>query len=97
MLLYHDEEDVFTGQNTEVLVKLLCKELFRESDPISVTEMINIMVRVLRPTPKEITHRTKTKKVAKNSLHFKIKAKQNFEMILKKVKSPFDFKVSAEQ
>ena len=52
LLLYHDEEGVFVGHNAEVIVKLLCKELFREDDPVSVTEMINIMVRVLRPTQK---------------------------------------------
>jgi len=40
---------VFQGHDADVIVKLLCKEMFREADPVSITEMINIMVRVLRP------------------------------------------------
>lgn len=40
---------MFQGHDADVIVKLLCKEMFREADPVSITEMINIMVRVLRP------------------------------------------------
>ncbi len=53
LLLYHDEEGVFEGHNASVIVKLLCKGLFKETDLVSVTEMINIMVRVIRPKKKQ--------------------------------------------
>jgi hypothetical protein len=37
LLKYHDEEEVFAGQNGSVIAKLLCKQLFTETDPVSIT------------------------------------------------------------
>lgn len=98
LLKYHDEEGVFAGHNGSVIAKLLCKQLFTETDPVSITEIINISVRVLRPSEeKKQGKKSKQKKEPNNSMKIRLKKKENYEQILNKIQSPFNDPPAAEE
>ncbi len=89
LLIYH-EESVFKGYDVKVLAMCIIKQIFRESDIVTITELINISVRVLFIEENNCRNvKSKVTKKDKSSTIIKIRRVQDYQKILNYITTPF--------
>jgi hypothetical protein len=91
-LLVFQDSPIFQGYDLRVLCICLCKEIFRETDLISVTELINIMVKAITLSKEEkvvIKSKKNPMSVKTSSTKIKIRRIEDYEQLIRFIKTPF--------
>lgn len=90
-LLYDVQgKDIYHGYDTKVLVALMCQELAKETHPDIFREILVFLISVIYASDeKDIELKEAKKKTVKQSPVSTVKLMEDYDRILKNLKTPF--------